>query len=113
MHDENNQSKLKTIPHVQGCLENEKRIERLEDHIQNKCPIKVDAIQFYAEMYEQSNRYYNQLVRAVNAMSDLMKDHHLALITILKKLGVDTTELEQFEPLDFLPFNNQKIIGDI
>ena len=87
-------------------------VKEIKDHIHNKCPIRVDAIQFYAEMYEQSNQYYNQLIRAVNAMSDLMKDHHLALITILKRLGVDTTELEQFEPLDFLPLNTKNIIGD-
>jgi len=126
--------KEKKVQYVQGCLDNEARIEalaarvdrldaatlgRLEDWLKletanrdqlallteeiARCPINVHTVQFYAEQYEDSNRYYNRLMGALNALADLVRDHHCALITLLAKMGVNTETLEQYEPLGQFP----------
>jgi len=104
-------SPIKDLPHTHACAVNAAKIAAMEQEVQ-QWPLRMDVIQFYAEMFEQSNRYYNDLVHAVNAMSDLMKDHHVALITLLKRVGTNTELLEQYEPLDFLPLPYKPVNGD-
>jgi len=86
---------------VEEIRQNYSRIVKLEEEI-DRCPIKITAIQFYAEMFEQSNQNYNKLVTAIHAMEELIREQHLTLLTLFKKLNIDISKLEEYEPLNRL-----------
>jgi len=64
------------------------RLEKLEEEVGN-CPLKIEAIQFYAEMFEKSNQNHSENVfefKKVNERIDqLQKESHL-IIGLLRKL---------------------------
>ena len=57
------------------------RIDKIESHL-SKCPIQMEAIQFYAENFETSNQNYNELHTEI---LDIKKSLHLILDWIKEK----------------------------